>query len=342
MNKVILSGIRPTGKLHLGNYLGAIKDFVRLQDEGNCFYFVADWHSLTTFKDYSKLREYSMGVVLDFLSAGLEPEKCTIFLQSDIPEIAELALLLSNFQSANELYVLPTYKEKVEKDPKNNNAGLLYYPILMAADILAHKANLVPVGSDQEIHVRVARNIARRFNNEFGKIFPMPQIFEKESIRVPGLDNSGKMGKSEENENVISLSDPPKTVRSKLAVAVTDTARKRRNDPGHPFECNIFAIHEFFSNEESIRSLQKNCMNAEIGCVECKKMLGDKIIELLEPMQEKRKEISERPNFVEKVLQEGKIKARASAQKTLAQVRENLGLVSVQKGELIWDSLSIK
>ena len=321
MENIIVSGIRPTGKLHIGNYLGAIKDFVKLQHEGKCFFFIADWHSLTTFKKYELLKEYSLDVAIDFLAAGLIPEKCTIFLQSDVPEIAELALLLSMFQPANELYTLPTYKEKAEKD---SNAGLLYYPILMAADILAHKAHLVPVGSDQEIHIRISREIARRFNNTFGDFFPTPQTFEKESIKVPGLDGSEKMGKSE--GNTINLSDSPKAIEKKISVAVTDTARKRRQDPGNPFECNIFAMHELVSKEETVKLVRTGCNTTDIGCVDCKNILSQRLIEMLKPLQERRKTIS--TDYVERVLREGAEKARESANNTLKQVREKMGFIN--------------
>lgn len=326
MERIVLSGIRATGKLHLGNYLGAIKDFVKLQKENKCFFFVADWHSLTTLDSFDKLNEYSFEIVVDFLSAGLDPKKCTIFLQSDIPEIPELALLLSMFQPANELYVLPTYKDVIAKKPGKNNAGLLYYPILMAADILAHKANLVPVGSDQEIHVRVARKIARRFNNKFGETFPVPQIFEKESIKVPSLDGTEKMGKSEDKNNTIFLTDKPDVVRKKIATAVTDTARKFKKDPGNPFECRLYDIHELVSPPEVVKMIKTNCQTAKTGCIECKGLLSHAINELLKPLREKRKLIVAKPGLIKDVLHQGKLQARTSAKQTLEQVRKKMGL----------------
>ncbi len=326
MKQIVLSGIRPTGKLHLGNYLGAIRDFVKLQEECKCFFFVADWHSLTTLDDFSELRKNSFEIVMDFLAAGLSPGKCTIFLQSDIPEIAELALLLSMFQPANELSTLPTYQDVIAKKPNKNNAGLLYYPILMAADILAHKAHLIPVGRDQEIHIRVARDIARRFNNRFGDTFPIPQTFEKESIKVPGLDGTEKMGKSEDND--ILLTDSPDIIRQKIAIAVTDTSRKHLCDPGNPFICNLFAMHELVSSENTVEEIKIGCKTAKIGCLECKKMLSSSIIDLLMPFQEKRKKFATNPNLVKEVLHYGRLKAKKNAKKTLNEVREKMGLSS--------------
>ncbi len=328
MREIVLSGIRPTGKLHLGNYFGALKDFVRLQNEGKrCFFFVADWHSLTTLEHHEKIRENTSEIIKTYLSIGLNPNKCTIFVQSDVPEIAEIAILLSMFQPANELSVLPTYKDVIVKHPENNNAGLLYYPILMAADILAHKATLVPVGRDQEIHVRVAKNIVRIINNRFGNILPIPQIFEKETIVVPGLDGSGKMAKSKEKKNTtIDLIDSKKAIKEKLSRALTDPQRKKRNDPGNPFNCNLFKLHELTSDEDIVKNIQQGCHSAEIGCVDCKRCLTDSIWNLLTPIQERRKNITDKD--IQNTREKGAREARESAQKTLKILKTKMGLSS--------------
>ncbi len=324
MKKVVLSGIRATGKLHLGNYLGAMRDFVRLQEEYNCFFFIADYHTLTTETDPHRLRTHLPEIVMDYLAIGLDPEKCTIFAQSSVPEVTELSLLLSMVLPANDLLICPTFKEKQETQPQNVNAGLLFYPVLMAADILWPKANLVPVGKDQLPHIYLTQDIARRFNERFGDTFPKPEALQKEAIRIPGLDGSEKMGKSE--GNTIELVDTPETIRQKIAVAVTDYARKRRHDPGNPFECNLYTIHEYISPNDIVKKIREGCRTAAIGCVECKKILSEGIIKLLSPLQERRAKIAANPDLVREVLHKGGLRAREKAQKTVFEVREKMGL----------------
>ena len=330
MKEIVVSGIRATGKLHLGNYLGAMRNFVGLQGQYDCFFFVADYHSLTTETNPGQLKTHLTEIVKDYLAIGLDPEKCTIFVQSSVPEVAELSLLLSMVEPAADLEMCPTYKEKKQAQAENVNSGLLFYPILMAADILIQRATLVPVGKDQLPHIQITRDIAERFNARYGEVFPIPQALESRPVRVPGLDGTEKMGKS--SHNTIDLVDTPETISRKLAVAVTDTARKRRQDPGNPFKCNIFAIHELVSPEKTISEIKDQCRSAGIGCVECKRLLASKIIELLSPFQEKRKEIEAKPDFVREVLCEGAACARETARQTVEEAREKMGLRHFQGG----------
>lgn len=322
--EVVVSGIRATGKLHLGNYFGAMRNFVVLQEKYNCFFFIADYHSLTTESDADALRQHLLPIVKDYLAIGLDPQKCVLFAQSSVPEIVELALLISMVQPQTTLE-MPTWEDKKkEQEAKGNSAscGLYYYPILMAADILIQKAVLVPVGKDQIPHIEFTHDVARRFNNRYGAIFPMPKVLEGKAIKVPGLDGTEKMGKS--SGNTIDLVEEPEVVRKKLSVAVTDTARKRRQDPGNPFSCNIFAMHELVSAGKLVSEIKGACCSATIGCVECKKALSDGIIQLLAPFQQRRLSISD--DYARDVLREGGKKARESARQTVAEVRDKMGL----------------
>lgn len=322
--EIVVSGIRATGKLHLGNFLGAMRNFTELQENYDCYFFVADYHSLTTETNPEKLRANLMEIVMDYLAIGLNPAKCTIFTQSSVLEIAELSLLLSMVQPAGDLERLPTYQEKKKSQEKNINAGLLFYPVLMAADILIQKATLVPVGKDQLPHIRFTRELAKRFNRRYENTFPMPEALESKAVRVPGLDGTEKMGKTA--GNTINLDDSPEQIERKIAVAVTDVARKKREDPGNPLICNLFAIHELISSSDTIECVRKKCPKAGIGCIECKKILSNGIIEILKPIQQRRLEIVSNPDHVIAVLHKGGIKARESAKKTVDEVREKMGL----------------
>jgi len=327
MKPIVVSGIRATGKLHLGNYLGAMRNFVLLQQDYECYFFIADWHSLTTEEDAGKVKDNLLPIVIDYLAAGLDPRMCAIFAQSSIPEIPELALLLSMVEPVSDLEVLPTYKEKMElqkKSGKTVTAGLFFYPILMAADILIQKATVVPVGKDQLPHIFCARDIAQRFNARFGITFPLPNALEGKAVRVPGLDGTNKMGKSQ--DNTIELVESEESITMKLATAVTDPARKRRNDPGNPFECNIFDLHELVSPPDAIEWAKQGCKSAGIGCLECKKKLSEAIVKLLAPFQERRAEIAAKPGYAEEILHEGTKKARFNAKRVLEEVREKMGL----------------
>lgn len=325
--QVVLSGIRATGKMHLGNYLGAMRNFVDLQNtEGyQCFYFVADYHTLTTNPDPDELKSNLPGIVLDYLAAGIDPEKSTLYAQSSVPELAELCLLIGMVMPIGELMRCPTFKEKAKKQPDNVNHGLFTYPVLMAADILGPKADLVPVGEDQLPHIEITRFIARRFNNLYGEVFKMPEALIEKAIRVPGLDGTDKMGKSE--GNTIDLSDSADAVWEKLRIAVTDEQRERRSDPGRPYLCNLYTLHEFVSPEELVKEIDEGCRSASIGCIDCKKKLAENITALLSPLQQKRAELVVKPDYIQQVLHDGGLRARAIIQKTVAEVRTKMGLI---------------
>lgn len=321
---VVVSGIRATGRMHLGNYIGAMQNFPSLQESHRCFFFVADFHTLTSITDPEQLKQNLPEIVLDYLAAGLDPAKSVIFAQSSVPEIPELSLLLGMIVSIAELQRCPTFKEKALLQPKNVNLGLFGYPVLMAADILIQKANLVPVGEDQLPHIEMTKMIARRFNHRYGQVFPIPGAIIEKAVRVPGLNGTQKMGKSE--GNTIDLRDSPETIEQKISMAVSDVKRVRKTDPGHPYECNIFALHEFVDDESLIPQLKTDCESSRIGCVECKKRLAESVINFLAPFQERQAKIAKNPNYVREVLHEGGHQARKSAIQTLDEVRTNMGL----------------
>lgn len=325
--QVVLSGIRATGKMHLGNYLGAMKNFVDLQNtEGyQCFYFVADYHTLTTNPDPNELKTNLPGIVLDYLAAGIDPTKSTLYAQSSVPELAELCLLIGMVTPIGELMRCPTFKEKARKQPDNVNHGLFTYPVLMAADILGPKADIVPVGEDQLPHVEITRFIASRFNNRYGEVFKLPEALIEKAIRVPGLDGTDKMGKSE--GNTIDLSDSADVVWEKLRVAVTDEKRERRIDPGRPYLCNLYALHEFVSPKELVKEIDEGCRSAGIGCVECKKELAGNITAILDPLQQRRAKIAKDQDYIRQILHDGGQRARAVIQRTVNEVRDRMGLV---------------
>lgn len=323
-DSVVVSGIRATGRLHLGNYIGAMLNFPPLQEDHQCFFFVADYHTLTTAPDPELLRSNLPEIVLDYLAAGLDPAKSIIFAQSSVPEITELATLLGMIATVGELQRCPTFKEKVAKSPDNVNLGLFSYPVLMAADILIQKANIVPVGADQLPHIEMTRNIAARFNHQYGKVFPIPKALEERAIRVPGIDGSGKMGKSD--NNTIDLRDTPDVITRKIKGAVTDITRLRRHDPGHPLECNLYALHEFVSPEDQVKQIRCDCESAGIGCVDCKKILAKSLIEYLGPFQARREVISAQQGYVQDMLHTGGLKARETAADTVEEVRQLMGL----------------
>ena len=317
----ILSGMRPTGKLHLGNLVGALQNWVKLQDEYESFHFVADWHMLTTdYADPSGVRENTWEIVADWLAAGLDPKKATFFVQSRLPEHAELHLLFSMITPLGWLERVPTYKEQLENitDRDIHTYGFLGYPLLQAADILMYKADAVPVGEDQVPHVELTREVARRFNQFYGNVFPEPKALLTPSPRLPGTDGR-KMSKS--YNNAIFLTDPAELVSKKLATIVTDPARKRRTDPGNPDICPVFDLHKIFSENETIDLVNRECRTAEIGCLDCKKLLAGHINNVLAPMQERRQPYEKNPQRVWDVLDEGTDRARKVAQATMAEVR---------------------
>ena len=324
--KRILSGVRPTGRLHLGNYFGALENWVRLQREYDSFHFIADWHALTT--DYSSgndIRDSVVEVAFDFFAAGLDPNETTIFVQSSVLEHAELHLLFSMVTPLGWLERVPSYKELQETLEQDiNTYGFLGYPVLQAADILMYKADAVPVGEDQVAHVELTREIARRFNRLYGvKVFPEPQALLTKTSKLPGTDGR-KMSKS--YGNTIAIGDPPSKVRSDMMGMMTDPARKRRKDPGNPDACPVFAYHKVFSPQETIDEVDQGCRSAGIGCVECKEWLFDNHQERLAPIYEKRLYFEEHKRQVIDALENGAERASKVASETMSRVRDAMKL----------------
>jgi tryptophanyl-tRNA synthetase len=327
--KRVLSGMRSTGKLHLGNYVGALENWVRMQDDYQCFFCVADWHALTTdYADTSRVKENSLEVVLDWLAAGLDPEKSVIFIQSHVPAHAELHLLFSMITPLGWLERVPTYKEQREniKDKDLGTYGFLGYPVLQSADILIYKADCVPVGEDQVAHVELTREIARRFNGFYGDakaVFPEPQALLTPAAKLPGTDGR-KMSKS--YGNTVLLTDPEPVVRQKLKTMVTDPARVRRSDPGNPDVCPVGDLHKIFSDQATMAKVNEGCRSARIGCIECKSWAADALLNLLNPMQQRRKKFEENPRLAWDILEAGTERARQAAGETMEDVRAAMGM----------------
>jgi tryptophanyl-tRNA synthetase len=323
--KRALSGIQPSGKLHLGNLVGALSNWVSLQDKYDCFYFIADLHALTTgYAETHKLKENILDVGMDMLSAGLDPEGATLFIQSDIPEHSELHLLFSMITPLSWLERVPTYKAQIEelKEKDLGTYGFLGYPVLQAADILIYKADVVPVGQDQLPHLELTREIARRFNYFYKEVFPLPKDLLTEAPVLPGLDGR-KMSKS--YGNTIGISDPPEVVLKKLNTAITDPARVKRDDKGHPDVCVIFAYHKIF-NAPEVKQISIDCSKAKIGCVECKKLIAKRLNEYLAPIYEKRRTLEKRKDYVREVFIEGGKKAQVMARQTLSEAKKAMGI----------------
>jgi tryptophanyl-tRNA synthetase len=328
--KRVLSGMRSTGRLHLGNFVGALDNWVRMQDQYDCFFFVADWHALTTdYADTSKIKENSLEVLLDWLAAGLDPERCTMFIQSHVPQHAELHLLFSMITPLGWLERVPTYKEQrdniAEKDL--GTYGFLGYPLLQAADILIYKGDFVPVGEDQVPHVELTREIARRFNMFYTRkgvyVFPEPQPLLTPAAKLPGTDGR-KMSKS--YGNTILLTDPEPVVRQKLKTMVTDPARVRRSDPGNPDICPVGDLHKIFSDRPTILKVEEGCRSAGIGCIECKGWAADALVGILNPMQERRQKYEDNPRLAWDILEAGSARAGKVAGATMDEVREAIGM----------------
>jgi tryptophanyl-tRNA synthetase len=318
---IVLSGLRPTGRVHLGNYFGAVRNWVQLQDSYRCFYFVADWHALTSdYSDPSNIRQATYEAVADWLAAGLDPAKATIFLQSEVKEHAELHLLLSMITPVPWLERVPTYKEQqqqlAEKDL--STYGFLGYPLLQTADIIVYRAAFVPVGEDQAAHLEISREIARRFNYLYGPVFPEPKALFTETPKVPGLDGR-KMSKS--YGNTIGLTASAEEITQLVSTMFTDPNRIRRKDPGNPDICNLFQFHRLFSDDATIARVDHECRTAAIGCVDDKKLLSSIMVEKLGPIRERRERIDSDPSYVWDVLREGNRVARERAAETLEQVR---------------------
>jgi tryptophanyl-tRNA synthetase len=315
----VLSGMRPTGKLHLGNYLGALDNWVRLQESHECFFFVANWHALTTgAEDVREVPANTVEMVADWLGAGLDPARCTLFVQSWVPEHAELHLLFSMITPLGWLERVPTYKEMVEQlGIESPSYGLLGYPLLQAADILMYKARWVPVGIDQVPHVELTREVARRFNNAFGEVFPEPQAKLTEIPKVPGTDGR-KMSKS--YGNAVYLSDPREVVAEKIRPMVTDPARKRRSDPGNPDVCPVFDLHRIFTPPAGREWAASGCRTAAIGCLDCKARLLEHLEPALAPIRERRQAFAEKPDLIVEILRQGSARARDVARATMEEV----------------------
>ena len=328
--ETVVSGIRPTGELHLGNYFGAIKNFVKMQEDNRCFFFIADYHSLTTHPTPSNLHYNVRRVLINYLASGLDPEKSTIYIQSDLHEVAELYLLLNMNAYLGELQRVTSFKEKARKQPDNINAGLLTYPVLMAADIIIHKAHKVPVGKDQEQHLEMTRTFANRFNRLYHvDYFTEPQAYssEKDLIRIPGLDGSGKMGKSEGEGTAIFLSDEPEVIRKKVMRAVTDDGPTRPHQKKSEPVQNLFTLLKVVSSPDTVTYFEEQYNTCRIRYGDLKKQLAEDIIQFTTPFREKILQLDADNDYLHKVVTEGAAKARASAQKTIREVREIIGIL---------------
>ena len=321
----VFSGARPTGRQHLGNYLGAIKNYVALQKEYDCIYCIVDIHALTTVETTQDLKQNTLEMALDWLAAGVHPEETIVFIQSHVPEVMELHTLLSMVTPLGKLTDLPTFKEKVREQPNNVNYGLVGYPVLMAADIMLYKANFVPVGVDQAPHIEFTREIARSFNYRYGKkVLVEPAMKVTEVPKVLGIDGQQKMGKSLNNH--IEIAASPEETQKRIMQMLTDPQRLRRDDPGNPDVCNVFTMHKIFSTPEEVKRINTECRRAGIGCVDCKKLYAKNLNAHLAPFRAKRSEIAENPKYVWDILENGADRARIIAQETMREVRDAVGL----------------
>jgi tryptophanyl-tRNA synthetase len=319
----VFSGARPTGRQHLGNYLGAIQNYVALQEEYDCVYCVVDLHALTTLEDTEKLRQYTYDMVLDWLAAGMDPSRTIIFVQSHVHQVTELHTIFSMFTPLGWLLRLPTFKEKARQQPDNINYGLVGYPVLMAADITLYKADTVPVGEDQLPHLEFTREIVRRFNHLYGPVLVEPQAKLTPFRRVLGIDGVNKMSKSLDNH--IELASGPEELWVRVRMMVTDPQRRYRTDPGRPEVCNVFTMHTYFSPNE-VAQIEVDCRGAAIGCVDCKKIFARNLANHFAPFREKRAQLAANPNHVWEVLADGANRARNIAAETIRQVKEAVGL----------------
>ena len=326
--EIVVSGIRSTGYLHLGNYFGAMRNYVRMQDDYNCYFFVADYHSLTTHPDPKDLRGNVYRVVAENVACGLDPEKVALYAQSDIPEIPELYLMLNMLAYKGELEKVPTFKDKVRLNPDNVNAGLLTYPVLMTADILIHKAAQVPVGKDQEQHIEMARNFAQRFNHRYGDLFPEPQPFNFGGalVKVPSLDGNGKMSKSENLNATLYLADDDDTIRKKVMKAKTDGGPTEMNSEMPEYIANVFQLMNLVSSADTIATYTMNYNDCTIRYGDLKKQLAEDMVAFISPIRERAAALQADESQIQKILKEGAEKARESASKTIAEARKAIGI----------------
>ena len=325
MSKRLFSGIQPSGDIHIGNYLGAIKNWVALLKEFECIYCVVDYHAITVPYDPAEMPTLILNAAAVNIACGIDPERCTLFVQSHVPEHTELAWLLNTVTPIGDLQRMTQFKEKSKQQEANICAGLLNYPVLMAADILLYKAEVVPVGEDQVQHLELAREITRRFNARFGPVFPEPQERLTAAARIMGLDDpTRKMSKS--MGNTIGVTEDPDSIWEKIRTGVTDPARIRRTDPGEPTKCNIFALHQYFSHPDDIEHVTQGCRSAGIGCIECKKILFERMMAALDPIRQHANELLANPDGVWDILRRGAEHCRQIAATTMAEAKKAMGV----------------
>jgi tryptophanyl-tRNA synthetase len=320
--KRIVSGMRPTGKLHLGHVHGALNNWRSLQEDYQCFYFIADWHALTSEYEHPEIiNETTNDIIIDWISVGLDPKKSVFFVQSSIKEHAELHLIFSMVTPLSWLERNPTYKEQLKEMAQRNlyTYGFLGYPVLQAADILMYKAHGVPVGEDQSPHVELTREIARRFNHFYSDVFPVPEVLLTPEAKILGIDRR-KMSKG--YDNAIFISDSKEVIEKKVDEMITDPQRARRSDPGRPGYCNVFTFHELYTDKEKVKEIDEGCRKATIGCVECKRIMAASLNRFLEPIRERRRELEANPRTIDAIIEEGNRKARRIAKSTMEEVRE--------------------
>ena len=322
----IFSGIQPSGEIHIGNYVGAIRNWAQLVDRYECIFSVVDYHAITIEYDVSMLQKRVLETATVLVACGLTPDRCTVFVQSHVPEHTELAWIFNSVTPIGELERMTQFKEKGRQHRENINMGLLGYPVLQAADILIYKAKHVPVGEDQIQHVELCREIARKFNARYGDVFPESQVILSSAPRILGLDGQAKMSKS--MNNTIALLEPSESIWEKLRTAATCEHRQRRSDPGHPEHCNIFTMHQAFSKPDQIASVDHNCRTAVFGCIECKKILFENMMKELEPIQKRVKEMNDKPQYIVDVLRAGVLRCKTIAEQVMDEVRAKIGIKS--------------
>jgi tryptophanyl-tRNA synthetase len=322
MNR-IFSGIQPSGEIHIGNYVGAIRNWARLVDQYDCVYCVVDYHAITIEYDVAAFRQRILETATILLACGLTPDRCKLFVQSHVPEHMELAWIFNCVTPVGELERMTQFKEKGKQHRHNVNVGLLDYPVLQAADILVYKAGYVPVGEDQIQHVEFSREIARKFNARFGEVFPEPKVLLSTAPKILGTDGQAKMSKS--MNNAIGLLEPPEAIWEKLRTAATCEHRQRRSDPGHPEHCNIFTMHQAFSKADEVAHVDHQCRTAGFGCIDCKKILHKNMIGEIGPIQQRVKELHERPEIIVEALKSGASRCRAITREVMDEVRTIMG-----------------
>ncbi len=323
--KRVFSGIQPSGVIHIGNYLGAIKSWIKLTTQYECIYCVVDYHALTVGPDPKELSRNILEAAKTLVACGLDSSNCTLFVQSEVPEHTELAWILNTMTPVADLERMTQYKDKRLQVRESVNSGLLTYPVLMASDIILYKAEVVPVGEDQQQHLELTREIVRRFNRKYGEFFPEPEALIGEAPRIKGLDGNAKMSKS--LNNYIALTEEEDEIWNKLKIAVTDPARKKRSDPGTPEICNIYSLHRYFSDEDQIKYVAEGCRTAGIGCIDCKKILAENLNRTISPIRERKKELDRDESIVRNILEEGRKRCSDIASATMKEVRRLIGVI---------------